>query len=138
MTYIGKSSLSPFRPCSVRLPFLKSEVFGRRRGVWTDSRARFDGALLWQVPVPEHGPVLKARPYRAAPYASALRLQEDLPTNIPFFFVVYWWAGGCTTFSLSVLSCFLLIGLFPRSLACPIILWNIQGECFHLLPFQLL
>lgn len=65
--------------------FLKSEVFGRRREVWTDSRARFDGALLWQVPVPEHGPVLKARPYGAAPYASALRLQEDPHTNIPFF-----------------------------------------------------
>lgn len=68
------------------------------------------------------------------------RDQLHMPQSCVFgkthtLFGVFLVEGGLSlTFSLSFLSCFLLIGSIPRSLACPIILWNIQGNvssCCH-------
>lgn len=109
-----------------------------------DSRARFVGALLYvwvlcqvqRIPTPmqpEHAPVLTARPYRVAPLCLSAASPGRPRTNITLFccFLVGGWVSDLfSVFSLM----FLLIGLFPHSLACPIILWNIQGNvssCCH-------
>lgn len=129
---------SSFWPCTVRLPFWNLTCWTGGGGIFMDRRAHFVGALLRPSPSPLPGAedpssqaartlTLTARADRAE------TVSRKTPTNIPLFgcFLVGGWVPDLfPVFPLMLL----MIGFFPRSLACPIILWNIQGNvssCCH-------